>query len=131
MTPTANSTCTLRDPAKPETPKCWERSSAFRTDGLCGFHGKAKDGLCGHSPLGTRSGLRGGAAERQPSTRPARMKRRREYALLLDGAVHEISVEKDRQGLVNAARARRLSVRVWTDNGKTYVQSHPRPAVAS
>lgn len=128
MTPTANSTCTLRDPGKPETAKCSERSSIFRTDGLCFFHGKVADGLTGTSPLGTKPGLRGGM-----TANAARQESRRRWAGFLDGAVHEVPGDPDvfRRNANQAARTRQLSVQVWTDNGKTYVQSHPRQAVAS
>lgn len=130
MTPTASDTCTLRDPDKPETAKCWERSSIFRTDGLCFFHGKVADGLTGSSPLGTRPGLRGGV-----SSYAARKQRRARWTRYLDGAVHEVpdATAEFRRNLDHAARNRQpsQSVSVWTDNGKTYVQSHPREAVAS
>jgi hypothetical protein len=128
VTPTASDTCTLRDPARPETVKCWERSSIFRTDGLCGFHGKVKDGLCGSSPLGTSPGLRGGM-----TANAARKQRRARWTQYLDGAVHEVPGDPDmfRRNANQAARTRQLSVQVWTEAGKTYIQSHPREAVAS
>lgn len=128
MTPTASDTCSLRDPGKPETAKCWERSSIFRTDGLCHYHGLVTDGRCSTSQFGSRAGLRGGM-----TANAARQESRRRWAGFLDGAVHEVPGDPDvfRRNANQAARTRQLSVQVWTDNGKTYVQSHPREAVAS
>lgn len=128
MTPTASDTCTLRDPGKPETAKCWERSSIFRTDGLCHYHGLVADGKCSTSPFGSRAGLRGGVSEYV-----ARNQRKARWAGFLDGAVHEVPGDPDvfRRNANQAARTRQLSVQVWTADGKTWIQSHPRQAVAS
>lgn len=125
MTPTASDTCTLRDPGKPETAKCWERSSIFRTDGLCFYHGQVHDGKCSTSPLGAEPGLRGGV-KKFPGGKA--------WDALFDGKPHPAPPnvgESFRRSACKAADRRNLQFRSWTENGQVFLQTHPREAVAS
>lgn len=121
MMPTASSTCTLRDPGKPETQVCWECSSIFRTDGRCHYHGLIADGLTGPSPLGTASGLRGG------------MKPGAQWQVWIDGEPRPeppTANHQWRRRLTDYVTRRGYDVHRLTIAGQPYLQVLPREAGA-
>lgn len=125
MTPTASDTCTLRDPARPGRQLCDQRSSYFRIDGLCHYHGQVADGKCGTSPFGSEPGLRGGVRKFPGGNA---------WDALFDGEVHPVPPnvgDSFRRSACKAATQRNLQFRSWTENGQVYLQAHPRQAVAS
>jgi hypothetical protein len=122
--PTASSTCSLRDPKRPDVDLCAQRSSFFRTDGLCHYHGLVADGLTGTSSFGVAPGLRGGVRRGERECR---------WQVWVDGQPHPEPPEANkewRKHLTAYASRRGLEVHRLLIDNRPHLQVLPREAVA-
>lgn len=122
--PTASSTCSLREPGRPDKEVCPRQSDPLRTDGRCYYHGKVRDGLTGTSSFGVEPGLRGGVRRGERECR---------WEAWVDGQPHPEPPEANkewRKRLTAYAGRRGLEVHRLTIDNHPHLQVLPRKAVA-